>query len=509
MTAPAALAFTPLRRALITVTLMAGPVMQVLDSSMLSISLKHMQGSLSAAQDQIAWVLTSYLIAVAVATPLWGALTEKFSRKALFLFGMAGFTVTSALCGFADSLTEMLVYRTVQGVFGAALVPLSQAALYDVYDRKDYGMALSWWGIGLMFGPILGPTLGGYVTEWYSWRWAFFINVPVGIVGLMLTVWLLPKSPARRRRPFNYFAFATLALCLAALQFVLDRGTRMDWLESNVIVALSCVAAAAFWLFMANSIFSKNPFVDPALLANRNFTIGLVLRAMFGVILFGTLILIPPFLQNVAGYPLIESGLIMAPRGIATMVSAFIVGRLVSRMDPRPLMAAGLALTAASVWGMSTLTPSATASWVIALNCLQGFGVAAIFIPLNTVAFATMGPDQRDQGASFFALFGNIGRSVGIAVLSSYLVSQSQSNRAWLTEYASPFNPFYTHMTTPESWALGTQAGLAAVENTISFQASFLAYIFDFQLLAVILFCCLPLMFFMSTGESRSQPAQA
>jgi len=502
MTEAAAPALPPLRKALITITLMAGPIMQVLDSSMLSISLRHMQGSLSAAQDQIAWVLTSYLIAVAVTTPLWGALTEKFSRKGLFVFGMVGFTITSALCGFADSLTEMLIYRTIQGVFGAALVPLSQAALYDVYEKKDYAIALSWWGIGLMFGPILGPTIGGYVTEWYSWRWAFFINVPVGVVGIFLTIWLLPRSPAKRRRQFNYFAFTTLALGLAALQFVLDRGTRLDWLESDTIVALMCIAAAMLWLFIINSIFSKNPFIDPVLLANRNFTIGLILRAMFGVILFGTLILVPPYLQNVAGYPLIESGLIMAPRGIATMVAAFIVGRLMGKVDPRPLMAAGLAMAAASVWGMSTVTPATTATWIITLNMIQGCGVAAIFIPLNTVAFATMGPNQRDQGASFFALFGNIGRSVGIAVLSSYLLSKSQSNRAWLTEYATPFNDLYAHVTVPDAWALSTTTGLAAVEQTINFQASFLAYIFDFQLLAIILFCCLPLMFMLSNGKN-------
>jgi len=357
-----------------------------------------------------------------------------------------------------------------------------------------------------MFGPILGPTLGGYMTEWYSWRWAFFLNVPVGIVGIALTVWLLPRSPAKKRRQFNYFAFATLALGLAALQFVLDRGTRLDWLQSEIIIGLSCVAAAAFWLFLINSFYSKHPFVDPLLLANRNFSIGLVLRAMFGLILFGSLILVPPYLQNIAGYPLIDSGLIMAPRGIGTMVSAFVVGRLVSVADPRHLVAGGMTMAAVSIWYMSLLTPNSSAAWIIFLNVVQGVGLAAIFIPLNTIAFATMEPDQRDQGASFFALFGNIGRSIGIAVLSSYLVSQSQSNRAHLTEFATPFNDLFTHMPMPDAWALSTTTGLAAVEQTISFQASFLAYIFDFQLLAIILFCCLPLTLLLSDGK---QPAQA
>ena len=497
-------AITPIRRGFITATLMGGPIMQVLDSSMLAISLTHMQGTLSAAQDQIAWVLTSYLIAVAVFTPLWGALTEKFSRKSLFLVGLIGFTITSALCGIANSLTEILIYRTIQGAFGAALVPLSQAALYDVYDKKDYGVAISWWGIGLMFGPVLGPTIGGYVTEWYSWRWAFFINVPVGVVSIIMMVWLLPRSPARQRRKFNYLAFSALAICLAALQFVLDRGTRLDWLESDLIVTLICLSAAAFWLFVINSIYSRNPFVDPILLTNKNFTIGLFLRAIFGVILFGSLILIPPFLQKLAGYSLIDSGLIMAPRGIATMIAAYLVGRLVGMVDPRALMSIGMSLAAVSVWGMSMLTPSVSASWVIFLNVLQGFGVAGIFIPLNTVTFATMGADQRDQGTSFFALSGNIGRSLGIAVLSSYLVAHAQSNRAWLSEFANPFNAYFFHVRVPEPWAMGTPAGLANMEATINFQASFLAYIFDFQFLAIVLFGCLPLIFFMSNTDTRN-----
>jgi len=504
MSAVAPSAITPIRKALITITLMSGPIMQVLDSSMLAVSMKHMQGSLSAAQDQMAWVLTSYLISVAVMTPLWGALTDYFSRKALFLVGLVGFTLTSVLCGTADTLTEMLVFRAIQGIFGAGLIPLSQAALMDVYDPKDYGIAMGWWGIGLMFGPILGPTLGGYVTEWYNWRWAFFINVPFGIIGFAMTWWLLPLGAARRRREFNYFGFVMLAIAVASLQFVLDRGTRLDWLASNLITTLICVGAGAFWLFLVNSIYSKHPFVDPLLLVNRNFAIGLILRAVFGLILFGSLILVPPFLQTVGGYPLIDSGLIMAPRGLATMVSAYIVGRLVRHMDAKILIAFGLTLSAMSAWAMSQLTPDSTAAWVIWLNVIQGFGVAWFFVPLNTVAFATMPAEQRDLGTSFFALTGNIGRSIGIAILSSYLVYQSQINRAHLTEFATPFNDLFRHVPLPETWTLGSVDGLAALEKTIDFQAVFLAYSSDFKLLAMILFACLPLTLLLSTKKTTA-----
>ena len=501
MTAVAIPAITPLRKALITATLMSGPIMQVLDSSMLAVSMRHLQGSLSAAQDQMAWVLTSYLISVAVATPLWGALTDFFSRKVLFITGLVGFTIVSVFCGGADSLTEMLIYRCIQGFFGAGLIPLSQAAMMDVYDKKDYGIAMGWWGIGLMFGPILGPTLGGYVTEWYNWRWAFFINVPFGIVGVAMTWWLLPRTPARRRRPFNYFGFILLAVGVACLQFVLDRGTRLDWLASDLIVTLICVGVGALWMFIVTSAYSANPFFDPALLVNRNFVIGLVLRAVFGLILFGSLILVPPFLQAVGGFPLIDSGLIMAPRGLATMVAAYVIGRMVRYVDAKKLIAFGLVMAAWSAWLMSELTPASTASWIVFLNVIQGIGVAAFFVPLNTVAFSTMPAEQRDLGTSFFALTGNIGRSIGIAILSSYLMYQSQVNRAHLTEHATPFNDLFSHIPMPESWALGSPSGLAALEKTIDFQALFLAYSSDFQLLALILFCCLPLTLLLNTDK--------
>jgi len=492
--------FTNLQRGLITVALVTGPIMQVLDSSMLAVAMRHMQGSLSAAQDQIAWVLTSYLIAVAVATPLWGALTEHFSRKRLFIFGLLGFTLISVLCGSADTLTEILVYRAMQGVFGAGLIPLSQSALMDVYEQKDYGVAMGWWGIGLMFGPILGPTLGGYVTEWYSWRWAFFINIPFGIFGIVLAAAMLPSTLAKKRRPFNYFGFAMLSIGLASLQFVLDRGQRMDWLESHIIIGLACIAGAAFWVFIVNSVYSKNPFVDPVLLTNRNFVIGMLLRMVFGLMLFGSLILIPPFVQNISGYSLVDSGLILAPRGLATMISAYIVGRLVKYYDARKLIAVGLSLAALSAWEMSQLTADSSVYVMIGYIMIQGVGFAFFFIPLTTASFSTMAADQRDLGTSIYALTGNIGRSIGIAVLSSFLVRQTQTNRAHLSEHSTPFNDLMAHVPMPDTWALDTTTGLAALEHTISFQASMLAYSFDFQLLTGILLCCLPLTMFMTNS---------
>jgi len=498
-----------LRKALITATLCTGPVMQVLDSSAVAVALNHMQGSLSAAQDQMAWVLTSYLIAVAVATPFWGAMTEKFSRKFLFNFAIALFSVTSFLCGIADNLTELLVYRAIQGVFGAALIPLSQAALMDIYDPKDYGIAMGWWGVGLMFGPVFGPTIGGYVVEWYSWRWSFFINVPLGLASF-LAVWvLIPPTPARRRRKFNFYGYMVLAISLGCLQFVLDRGQRYDWLESTAIITLLCVAGASFWLFVINSMTSEHPFIDPLILKNPNFAIGLILRAVFGILLFGALILIPPFLQKIGGYPVVDAGLLLAPRGLATMAAAMIVGKLVRHVDPRAIIIAGASMAGFSSWEMSMLPPDAPVATILTYILIQGVGTACFFIPLNSLAFSTLGPDQRDQGTSFFALTGNIGRSIGIAILSSYLVYGAQVNKSHLVEFATPYNDLLSHVPNPSAWSFDSMTGLAQLNAMVAHQADIIAYSMDFQLLSAMLFGCIPLVLLMRVGSKKKSPQPA
>lgn len=498
-----------LRKALITATLCTGPIMQVLDSSAVAVALNHMQGSLSAAQDQMAWVLTSYLIAVAVATPFWGAMTEKFSRKFLFNMSIALFSVTSLFCGMADSLTELLIFRAIQGIFGAALIPLSQAALMDIYEPQDYGIAMGWWGVGLMFGPVFGPTIGGYVVEWYTWRWAFFINAPLGLVSF-LAVWaLVPRTVARRRRKFNYYGYIVLAIGLGCLQFVLDRGQRYDWLESTAIISLLCVAAAAFWLFIVNSMTSDNPFIDPVILKNPNFAIGLLLRAVFGILLFGALILIPPFLQKVIGYPVVDAGLMLAPRGLATMAAAVVVGKLVRHVDPRMIIIAGASMAGFSSWEMSMLPANAPAYDFLVLILIQGVGTACFFIPLNSLAFSTMGPDQRDQGTSFFALTGNIGRSIGIAILSSYLVYGSQVNKSHLVEFATPHNDLLNHVPNPSAWSFDSLAGVAQLNAMVARQAEIIAYSMDFQLLAAMLFGCIPLVLLMRVQRAKKTPKPA
>ena len=491
------------RRGLITVAVVLGPLMQVLDSSIMSVSLHHMQGTLSAAQDQISWVLTSYLIAVAIMTPLSGVLSGLIGRRRLFLIAIAGFTTASMFSGLSDSLTELLILRFIQGFFGAALVPLSQSMLFDVYPREEYGMAMAWWGVGIMFGPVLGPTLGGYIVEYYSWRWVFFLNLPIGLLAFAMTWVLIPKTRGRRDGPFGYTGYIMLALGLVALQLMMDRGQRLDWFSTPEIVIAAGLAALGFYLFAINTWTSRRPFIDPAVLKDLNFVVGLVLKALFGVMLLGMLALVPQFLQNLAGYPVITTGLVMAPRGLATMVAAIIAGRLVRHVDPRRLIAFGMVVAALTMWHMSTFTPSVTPTHIVIVNALQGIGFGFFFVPLTTATFSTLAPGQRDVGTSLYALSGNIGKSVGVSVLVAYLVRNSQANHSVLVEYVTPFNKALAHVPLPEAWSLTDPAGLAALNAEIARQADLIAYINDFRLLSVIVLVCVPLAFLMRNPLRR------
>lgn len=484
-------------RGLLTFAITLGPLMQVLDSSIMSVALRHMQGTLSAAQDQIAWVLTSYLVAVAIMTPLSGVLSTKFGRKRVFLVSIAGFVIASMMSGMSDTLTEILILRFVQGFFGAALVPVSQSMMLDIYPREDFGVAMAWWGVGIMFGPVFGPTLGGYITEYYTWRWVFYLNLPVGVLAFLMILALAPES-RDRSRPFGYLGFMALALGMVALQLLLDRGERLDWFTSPQIVVLAGMALVGLYWFAINTATSRRPFIEGAVLRDKNFVISMVLKALFGAVLIGMLALIPPFLQNLAGYPVITTGLVMAPRGIATMMAALTAGRLVKRVDPRRLICSGMVITALSTWHMSTFTASVAPAEVFVTNLVQGFGFGFFFVPLTTVSFSTLARSHRDVGTGLFALAGNIGKGIGVSALVAYLVRNSQANHSSLVEYATPFNKALGHVPLPESWSFIHPQGLAAFNMVISKQASLIAYVNDFRLLAVVILVCAPLVYLMS-----------
>src|SRR5882757_594875 len=368
----------PRHLGLLTLCIMLATIMQALDTTIANVALPYMQGSLSATTDQINWVLTSYIVAAAIATPVTGFLEARLGRKRLFLIAVVGFTAASVLCGLAMSLPEMVAFRLIQGLFGAALVPLSQAVLLDSYPKEKHGSAMAIWGMGVMVGPILGPTLGGWLTETYNWRWVFYINVPIGILTFAgLSAYLSETKTSKTG--FDWFGFAMFSIAIGSFQMMLDHCEQLDWFSSTEILVEAVLAALAFYLFVVQTFTVKQPFIDPTIFRDRNFTIGV------GIILLASLALITPYLQNLMGYPVVTAGLVLAPRGVGTMVAMMVVGRLINRVDPRVLLGSGLALTAAVLWEMTGFTPDVSEWTLIRTGILQGAGLGLMFVPLSTI----------------------------------------------------------------------------------------------------------------------------
>ncbi|MGD9805351.1 MAG: DHA2 family efflux MFS transporter permease subunit [Hyphomicrobiaceae bacterium] len=508
-TGPVPGSFSSARLRLMTVALILAPLIQVFDTTIVSIALRQMQGELSATQDQVSWVLTSYLVTLSVMTPLWGVISGNFGRKPLILIAIVGFTTFALLSGLSHSLEEIMVWRAIQGIFGAALLPIAMSWLLSLYRREDFSIAMAWWGVGMMFGPVFGPTIGGYVAEYYNWRWAFYLNVPIGVLAFFAVAFVVPETASRPPRKFNYFGFVTLGVAIAALQFILDRGQRLDWFESSTIVVVTLVGLSAFWLFLVNSLSSSTPFIDPAIFRDRNYLGGTVLRTLFGVLLFGSLVLLPPFVQEIGGYTVFDSGLILAPRGAGTMTASFLTGYFIKRIDPRKVIALAMATIAITMWEISTFTEDIDQTRLIINNFIQGLAFGTFMVPLNSVAFTTMPAEQRDAGTAFYSLLNNIGRGFGVALFSTYLAYANQRFHAGLTEHVSPVVETLRHVPLPDQWSLTDPAGLAAFERTLAKQAKLLAYIADFQLLAILIAACIPVLLFMSNPHKMGKPVEA
>jgi DHA2 family multidrug resistance protein len=482
-------------RGLITVCVMLATIMQALDTTIANVALPYMQGSLSAGLDQINWVLTSYIVAAAIMTPPTGWLATRFGRKRLFLVTVAGFTFASVLCGLAASLEQMVIFRLLQGVFGAPLVPLSQSVLLDSYPREKHGSAMALWGVGVMVGPILGPTLGGYLTEFYHWRWVFYINVPIGLLTFVGLSSFLGETRAERSLGFDWFGFATLSIAIGALQMMLDRGEQLDWFASLEILTEAAVSALAFYLFLVHTFTTNRPFIEPRLFRDRNFATGLVFIFIVGVILLATLALITPFLQGLLGYPVLTAGLVMAPRGIGTMVGMLLVGRVINRIDPRWLIAAGFALTAISLWEMTGFNTDVGRAAIVRTGIVQGMGLGFIFVPLSTITFATLEPQFRTAATSLYSLMRNIGSSIGISLVIWLLGRNTQVLHAELGEHVTPFDPFLRHL--PAAWDLSTAVGRVTLDAEIRRQALTIAYVNDFKVMMLVALVTLPFVFLL------------
>ncbi|VUD65082.1 Multidrug export protein EmrB [Thalassocella blandensis] len=502
-----------MRRGLITVSVMLATIMQALDTTIANVALPHMQGSMSATQDQISWVLTSYIVAAAIFMPLTGFLTERFGRKRIFTWSVIGFTITSMLCGAAQNLDQIVIFRLLQGIFGASLVPLSQAVLLDTYPREKHGSAMAIWGIGVMVGPILGPSLGGWLTEMYNWRWVFYINLPFGLLAWFGISSFVQETPASNARRFDWTGFALLSLALGALQMMLDRGEISDWFASREIVVEALLAAIALYMFIAHILTSKHPFIEPSIFKDRNFSSGLVIIFLVGVILLATMALLPPFMQNLMGYPVLDVGLMLAPRGVGSMCAMILVGRLAGKIDPRFKILFGLLLTSFSLWEMTLYTANTNASEIIRTGIIQGFGLGFIFVPLSTVTFSTLAPRFRNDGTALFSLMRNIGSSIGISIVITYLAQRTQANHAAFADFIHPFNLSLQQGIQNGTLSIQSSTGLAAINSQINAQAATLAYLQDFRLMMWITLAAIPMLLLMrnplrATPISPSEPKQ-
>jgi len=478
----------------ITVSVMLATIMQALDTTIANVALPHMQGSMSATQDQISWVLTSYIVAAAIMTPPTGVLAARFGRKRLFAVMVCGFTLASMLCGAATSLPEIVFFRLVQGAFGAGLVPLSQAVLLDTYPKEKHGSAMATWGVGVMVGPILGPTLGGWLTESYDWRWVFYINLPVGILALLGILAFVPETARDRERRFDVFGFALLSLSIGALQMMLDRGETQEWFASTEIIVEAALAGLFLYLFLVHMFTAKAPFIEPGLFVDRNFAVGLVLIFIVGIVLLATLALLPPFLQGLAGFPVLTTGFVLAPRGIGTMTAMLIVGRLIGRFDTRLMILTGIGLTALSLWEMADFTAEVPVWTIITSGITQGLGLGFIFVPLTTVTFSTLAPHFRTEGTAMYSLMRNIGSSIGISVVMTLLAQGTQRAHAGLAERLTVFRDALHEPWLPLQWEWHAPAGAAALNAEVTRQATNIAYMNDFTLMMWVTLAAAPMV---------------
>ncbi|HVO04654.1 MAG TPA: DHA2 family efflux MFS transporter permease subunit [Candidatus Cybelea sp.] len=494
---------------LVTCSIMLATIMQALDTTIANVALPHMQGSLSATQDQVSWVLTSYIVAAAIFTPPTGFLSAKLGRKRLFVWSVVGFTIASMLCGIAATLDQMVLFRLLQGVFGAALVPLSQSVLLDTYPREKHGSAMALWGVGVMVGPILGPTLGGYLTEYYNWRWVFFINLPFGIMALLGILAFVHETPQDRNRPIDFVGFGLLSLSIGALQMLLDRGELKDWFSSNEIIAEAVIAGLAFYMFIVHMLTHEHPFITPRLFTDRNLVTGLFFIFMVGIVLLATMALLPPFLQNLKGYPVITVGFVLAPRGIGTMVAMMIVGRMVGKVDARLLILTGLLMTSYSLWQMVGFNLDTDQQTLVESGIIQGLGLGFIFVPLSAITFSTLDPKLRTEGTGLFSLLRNIGSSIGISVVTALVSEYTQVNHEVIAENVTAFNPMMQAPYLPQAWSLDSTRGLATLNAEVTRQAATIAYLNDFQLMMWVTLAAIPLLLLLRRSNRPPRGGQA
>jgi DHA2 family multidrug resistance protein len=490
----------PKHRGIITITVMVASVLQMVDNTIANVALPRMQGSLSATQDQIAWVLTSYVVAAAIMTPLTGWLADRFGRKPVFLFSVIGFTIASALCGMAFSLDQVVFFRLLQGVCGAALVPLSQAVLLDIYPPSQHGRAMSIWGLGTVVGPMIGPLLGGWLTDSYSWRWVFYINAPIGVLALLGILAYMPDT-RHARKPFDFFGFTALSLFVGMLQLVLDRGPTVDWFNSTEIKVEVLVGALGLYLFIVHTWTAQHPFVRFSLFRDRNYLSGNCLIFVIGLTMMSTMSLLAPFLQQLMHYSVLQAGFLISPRSLGSVAGMLLVGQLIARVDTRLIVGTGLCLTAVSMWLMMGFSLQMDMRPVLWSGVFQGIGMGIAWVPVIAMTFATLAPDMRNEATALLGLVRNLGTSVGISVVQGLLIRNMQVAHASLSAHITPYT-----RGVPGVAGVGGAKLAAMLNEQVTTQAALLAYIDDFKFMLILTFVAIVFLLFVR-DPGRQVPA--
>jgi DHA2 family multidrug resistance protein len=498
-----------LRRNMVTICAMTATIMQALDTTIANVALPYMQGSLSASQDQINWVLTSYIVAAAIMTAPVGWIANRFGRKRIFVICSAGFTIASVMCGLAQDINQMVLFRLLQGVFGAALVPLSQAVMLDSYALHERAKAMSIWGMGVMMGPIMGPSLGAWLTETYSWHWVFFVNIPFGIVTVAGLLVFMDETRKDIELRFDWFGFIALAIGIGSMQLALDRGEQLGWLESNEIIVESIISIIGFYYFFAHSFTTAKPFIQFAIFKDRNFVGGCVFMAIMGLVLYSTMALSSPYLQNVVGYPILTAGLLLATRGSGTFVAMMLVGRFMRYFEARTLIMSGMALMSLSLFFMVGWTDQTDVPTIVLVSIAQGFGLGLVFVPLSTVAFLTLPNHLRTDGTSMLTLMRNVASSIGISIVIAQLTEGGRRVYAVLSEHINPFNHALQMPDVRRMIDLNSDGGRALADALVGIQAQIIAFSLDYQMVMIITLFAIPLAIMIGSTKAALRKQSA
>ena len=503
---------------LIAAAVMLATFMEVLDTSVANVALPHIAGNLSATPEESTWVLTSYLVSNAIILPATNWLSRFFGRKRFLIFCIVIFTLSSALCGAAASLGMLIFARVLQGAGGGALQPIAQSVLLESFPPEKRGSAMAVFGMGIVVAPIIGPTLGGWITDNYSWRWIFYINVPVGILAVLMANAFVEDPPyIKNQKPgrIDYIGFGLMALGLAALQLVLDKGQEEDWFSSSFITLTTIFSVLAIIAFVIWELRSPEPIVNLRILGNRNFAVGVMLMTVMGIVLYGTIALLPLFLQTLMGYPAVQSGMAVSPRGIGSIISMIIIGRLIGKIDSRYLIMFGFTVLAFSTWLFSDINLEISMSSIVWPSIISGLAMGFVFVPLTTTAMGMLSNEQMGNASGVFNLMRNTGGSIGIAAVTTFLARGAQTHLAQMIPNLSPYNPVFQQRLQQLQYGFGvrsgssiaaTQQAYGAIYGTAVKQAMVLSYIDNFRLLAFMCVLCVPATLLFKRVKARKGP---